>query len=104
MALQNDVSSSVIVVDQNNPVGTEFGQSATDKVSFYGATPVVQPTSAAQAAITDSSGGTASATSGVQALTSSYNSTIIGNALATILAQNAQIRTSLVNLGLWKGS
>jgi hypothetical protein len=30
-----------------NPVGCSFGQSATDKISFYGATPVVQAALAA---------------------------------------------------------
>jgi hypothetical protein len=50
-----------------NKDGYVFGQSATDLVSFYGKTPIVQPTAAAQAAVTDSSGGTASAASGVAA-------------------------------------
>ncbi len=35
-----------------SPDGFLVGQSATDLVGFYGATPVVQPTAAAQAAIT----------------------------------------------------
>jgi hypothetical protein len=30
-----------------DPDGSSFGQSATDKISFYGATPVVQATIAA---------------------------------------------------------
>lgn len=30
-----------------NPDGSTFGQNASDKVSFYGATPVVQPILAA---------------------------------------------------------
>ena len=41
--------------------GYTVGQSATDLVGFYSATPIVQPTSASQAAITNSAGGTASA-------------------------------------------
>lgn len=87
-----------------NPDGTKFGQSATDLIGLYGVTPVVQPTNAAQAAITDGSGGAASATTGVQALTSSYNSTILGNAIATILAAVAAHRTALVATGVEKGS
>lgn len=87
-----------------NGDGTSLGQSSTDKVSFYGATPIVQPTAATQAAITDSSGGVAAATNGVAALTGTYNSTIIANALATIIAQTNQFRTALVNLGIIKGS
>lgn len=94
-------------VKQNSdggPSGNSFGQSAADLLGFYGATPIVQPTAAAQAAITDSSGGTAAPTTGVAALTGTYNSTIIANALATIIAQTNAMRTALVNLGLEKGS
>lgn len=94
--------------------GFECGQSATDLVGFYGATPVVQPTSASQAAVTgvtDASGGAAAATNGILTLTGTYNSTILANAIAT-LAQlgNAnktlvnQLRSDLVSLGLIKGS
>lgn len=84
--------------------GFTMGQSAADLVSFYGATPIVQPTAAAQAAITDGSTGTANATTGVAALTGTYNSTLIINALATIIAQTNAMRTVLVNLGLMQGS
>lgn len=87
-----------------NPSGTALGQSASDLVSFYGATPIVQPTAAAQAAITDASGGTAAPTNGVLTLTATYNSAIIANALATVIAQTNAFRTALVNLGLIKGS
>jgi len=47
MGLQNDTSTNVVVDDANNTIGTELGQSATDKISFYGATPVEQATPAA---------------------------------------------------------
>lgn len=86
------------------PDGTTLGQSATDKVAFYGATPASQPTSALQAAITDASGGVAAATNGVLTLTATYNSAIIANALATIIVQTNRFRTDLVALGLIKGS
>lgn len=84
--------------------GYVVGQSAADVVGYYGATPVVQPTAAAQAAVTDGSGGAASATTGVQALTAGYNSAILGNALATVIAQGNAMRAALVSLGLIKGS
>ena len=86
------------------PDGTSLGQSAADRVGFYGVTPVTQPTAAAQAAITDGSGGTANATTGVAALTATYNSTLIVNALATILAQTNAMRAALVNTGVMKGA
>ena len=84
--------------------GHVMGQAATSKIAFYGASPVVQPTAAAQAAITDSSGGTAAPTNGVAALTATYNSTIIANALATVIAQTNAMRSALVSVGLIKGS
>lgn len=84
--------------------GYTMGQSATDLCGFYAATPIVQPTSASQAAITNSAGGTASATTGLQALTSSYNSTLLANSFATIVVLVNQLRSDLVALGLLKGS
>lgn len=84
--------------------GTNLGQSTTDKVGFWGVTPVVQPTAAAQAAITDGSTGTAAPTNGVAALTATYNSTLLINAIATIIAQGNAMRTALVNSGIMKGS
>jgi hypothetical protein len=60
--------------------GQVLGQSVTDKVGFFGVTPVVQPTSANQAAIT------------AGATTTACNTLVI------------ELRTALVNLGLIKGS
>ncbi len=61
--------------------GYRLGQDATvDKVGFFGATPIVQPTSANQAAIT--AGGT----------TTACNTLVI------------ELRLALVNLGLIKGA
>lgn len=73
-------------------------------VGFYGTTPVVKPTAASQAAITDASGGTAAATNGILTLTATYNSAIIGNAIATLAAQGNALRNALVSLGLITGS
>lgn len=87
-----------------NPDGWRAGQAAADKGAFYGATPVAQPSGATQAAITDASGGTAAATNGVATITGTYNSTIIANALATVIAQTNAIRSALVSVGLMKGS
>ena len=60
--------------------GTSYGQSATDKISFYGYTPVVQPSSATQAAVT-----TGATTTQVGALAN-------------------ELRSALVALGAIKGS
>lgn len=84
--------------------GISVGKSITDAVSLYGVTPVAQPADAAQAAITDSSGGTANATTGVATITGTYNSAIIANALATVIAQTNSIRAALVSVGIMKGA
>lgn len=81
-----------------------IGASASDLVGFYGATPVAQPTNAAQAAVTDASGGSAAATNGILTITGTYNATIIANALATLAAQGNAIRNALVSVGIIKGS
>ena len=103
MGLQNDTQSNLLKTPAT-PDGFQVGQSSTDFVGFYGTTPAVQPTAAAQAAITDASTGTAAPTNGVAALTGTYNSTILANALATIIAQGNALRSALVTLGIIKGS
>lgn len=84
--------------------GTKIGTSATQKIGFWNATPIVQPSGAAQAAVTDGSGGTANAATGVQPVTGTLNSTILNNSIATILALQNAMRTAMVNAGLMKGS
>lgn len=67
-----------------------IGASATDTVGFYGTTAAVQPTSANQAAITDNSGGTANATTGVAA--NAYKRTVILPIPALAGLANSQTR------------
>lgn len=88
----------------SNGTGVKVGQSATDTVGFYGTTPVARIADAAQAAITDGSTGTAAATNGIAALTGTYNSTLLINAIATLAAQGNALRNALVSVGLIKGS
>lgn len=88
----------------SNGTGVKLGQSATDTVGFYGATPVAQPAGGGQAVVTDASGGVAAATNGVLTLTGTYNSTIIANAIATLAAQGNALRAALVSLGAIKGA
>ena len=91
-------------LDDGDIDGNIFGQTANNKIGFYGATPVIRPSGAAQAAITDGSTGTANPTTGVAALTATYNSTLLINAIATIVAQTNAIRSALVTVGIMKGS
>lgn len=73
--------------------GTLIGQSATDKVGFYGVTPVAQRSGAAQAALTST---TARVTGAV-----GFQSTTAFNAAVGLLVE---IRAALVAAGLIKGS
>lgn len=68
------------VINNGASEGNSFGASITDKVSFYGVTPVVQPSSADQAAVTAGS-----------------TTTVANTALI-------EIRRVLVLLGMMKGA
>lgn len=103
MGLQNDTRSNKTYTPMSAD-GFVVGQSTSDLITFYGGTPIARPTAAAQAAVTDSSGGTANSSTGIAALTGTYNSTIIANAIATLAAQGNAIRSALVSLNLIKGS
>ena len=83
--------------------GKTYGNAITDKISFYGVAPVTQPALAAQAAVVDGSVGLASATTGIAALTGTYNSALIVNAIATLAAQGNALRAALVSVGIIKG-
>ena len=65
---------------------------------------IYQIAAAAQAAVTDASGGTAAPTNGILTITGTYNSAIIANALATLAAQGNAMQAVLVSVGLMKGS
>ena len=68
-----------------NPSGTNFGQSATDKISFYGVTPVVQRANSIQ---------------GASVVSVSSNITIAASLTAWIV----EVTATLTGLGLWKGA
>lgn len=70
--------------------GSKLGSAATEKLAFWGATPIVQPASANQADVTQTAGATYTATE--QAML---------NALKTLVNQ---LRADLVAAGIIKGS
>ena len=77
-----NIRYDTIIMSSRAPIrltraGTKIGRRTDQKLGFYGATPVVQPSGAGQAAATD--------------------------ATSTQTLANA-LRTALVNLGLIKGS
>ena len=93
--------------------GTKLGTGVTQKLGFWNATPVVQPAAAGQAAaaaqsqtdVTDSTGGSVSTTlaaitaPAADATTSlTDDMTAVKNALASIAAQLALIKTDVINV------
>jgi hypothetical protein len=71
-------------VSDLNPDGTALGQSATEKISFYGVTPVVQRASSIQAA-------------------SVVSATSFISVTANLAAFCAEVAATLTGLGAWKG-
>ena len=95
---------TVQYVDNGNPDGAVLGQDATEKIAFYGKTPVVQPTSASQAAVAATVVTTASTTTtpaGYATTTQATNIATIVDATRTLVNQ---LRSDLVTLGLIKGA
>jgi len=109
--------------------GTKIGTATTQKLGFYNVTPIIQPAGAGQAAataqsqtsLTDNTGGAVSTTLAAITAGASYTQadmTATKNALASIAAELAlvktdvtnvktledAIRTALVNLGAIKGA
>ena len=79
------------VIGDGRPDGVTLGRAITEKVSLYGVTPVVQPASASQAAVTATITTTAVLTQ--VAAQASANTTLLN-----------QIRTELIDLGAIKGA
>jgi hypothetical protein len=79
------ISTEVTNVSANDTGGSVFGRSATSKIAFYGATPVVQRASAVQAASVVSATSYISVTSNLAAFC-------------------AEVAATLTASGLWKGS
>ena len=90
--------ATVKQLSDGGPDGMKIGQSSTDLIGFYGATPIVRPT--VKAAITDASAGVAAVTNGVLTMTGTFNSTIIANSFATVIESITSIRLALVNAGI----
>lgn len=76
--------------------GAQIGTSSTDKVGFWGATPAVQPTNSAQAAVTQANITANSATTNI--------SGSVNTQLKHTIALVNRLRTDLAAMGLIKGS
>lgn len=86
----------------NTTTGTKLGTAVTQKMGKWGATPIVQPAGANQAALTDSTGGTPGFT--VSAVSGTGDDAGINNALASIIRLLNQLRGDLVSTGEIKGA
>lgn len=97
------------------PDGSSLGSATTDKISFYGVTPVVQPSGAAQSAVATTAITTVVTTAATSttpfgfststqpnAIVAAVNSLIAGQASVITLVN--ELRSDLVSLGLIKGS
>jgi UDP-N-acetyl-D-mannosaminuronic acid transferase (WecB/TagA/CpsF family) len=73
--------------------GQKLGQSATDKVAFHGATPVVQRSGAAQAAV--------STTASTTTTPAGYATTTQANAIVTLVNE---LRAAMVEKGIIAGA
>lgn len=98
--MQIETNSNLNVLDGASSGGTQLGQSSADLVGFWGVTPVVQQTG--YTALTDTSGGSAAAGTGIQALTGTYNSGLIANGISTLAAAVNNILSALRAEGLLK--
>jgi hypothetical protein len=85
MATYNNLSDG-------RPDGALLGNDATDKVGFFGTTPVVQRSGSTQVALTLTTG------------TSSGFSFTTTTAFSNFVAQVEEIRATLAALGLFKGA
>ncbi len=98
--MQTETNTNSIVTDGAPSGGLVVGQTSTSLLGFYGTAPVKQITTAT--ALTDSSGGTSAAGTGIQALTSSYNSALLVNGISTLAATINKVMSDLRTLGVLK--
>ncbi len=86
--------------------GLSIGKAATDKIGFFGTTPAVQPSSANQTALTDSTGGgvTDATLAAIGATNSGDVSGDINDNFAKVAELVNALRSALVTNGLIKGS
>jgi hypothetical protein len=94
---------------KNTHLGYYIGTAPAQKVGFFGATPIVQPAGASEAAVAQTSAANATTNAidlgTAEALANACKTQ--GNALvvdvAALIAEVNALRTALVNLGLVKG-
>lgn len=84
--------------------GLKIGSATTQKIGAYNVTPVVQPASAAQAALTDSTGGTTDGVLEDVTTAGLADPAKVNNNFKEMVTLVHAMRTALVNLGWMKGA
>lgn len=102
-------SKSINIADTNNLIfstttGTKIGTATSQKIGFWNATPIIQPASANQAALTNSTGGSYDATLVDVSTVGIADPAKINDNFTDIYTLLNEIRSALVNSGLIKGS
>lgn len=96
----------ILITDINivltSTTGTKIGTATSQKLSFWNATPIIQPASANQAALTNSTGGTYDGTLADVGVV--FSQTAINNNFTDMYTVINEIRNVLLNTGLMKGS
>jgi hypothetical protein len=101
-------AGSITLADATNLVvnattGTKIGTATTQKLAFWNSTPVIQPASANQTVITDSTTGSTADTTIVDA-GAAYSQGTVNDNFAKVTKLLNQLRADLVTVGLLKGS
>lgn len=101
-----NTAGSLTITDLNivlgTTTGTKFGTATSQKLGFWNVTPIIQPASANQAALTDSTTGTPGFTLVDTGIV--FSQANINNNFASLNRQVDSFRTALVNSGIIKGA
>ena len=90
------IPTSYEQVTYNSPDGAQIGQSSTEKIAFYGATPVVQRVTAGSHTTIDTT--VAVSTTSSVATGWGFSTSTQANALTAAVAE---IQATLVAIGIW---
>ncbi len=102
-------------LSNQNPDGTDLGESATDLVGFYGTTPIAQPSTASQDAVTATAVTAVNTTATITTAAHGFTTGTFGDKVVKRVAQmqvdvaalvilTNQMRTDLTALGIIKGA
>lgn len=102
-------------ISDGGPDGTLLGQSATDKVAFFGSTTVTQPASVSQGAVTATAVTAVNTTATITTAAHGFTTGTFGDAVvkrvsqmqvdvAAVVVLANQLRSEMVELGLISGA